>query len=52
LASADNKELTNLKNFDDLAIQLTDELVKKIKTNNSALTFKRPTFLHMQTMNI
>jgi len=39
LASADNKELTNLKNFDGPTIQLTDKLVKKIKTNNSALTF-------------
>jgi hypothetical protein len=36
LASADNEELTNLKNFDDPAVQLTNELIKNIKTNNSA----------------
>jgi hypothetical protein len=40
LASADNKQLTNLKNSDDPAVQLTDQLVKKIETHNSALTFK------------
>jgi hypothetical protein len=40
MACAHNNELTNLKNFDDPAVQLTDQLVKMAETHDIAIKEK------------